>query len=191
MRYTLIFLIALLVSCQQHENPAPPLVDGSIEDFRSLNVPPIELMSETNLYFYQDKHYVWIAFDYPDGSYGTADLKLLSPKLSDTINLHVSAQLGEWYLTEGSPRPDNPQSDLWWNHSGWYANEVWPNGTDNSGEEPQPNFKNAKAREIQISKERFGKGEWKLQIEIRAIQTSEGFTSITFPENDFHQLEVF
>ncbi|MEP0985655.1 hypothetical protein [Ekhidna sp.] len=190
MRYTLIFLIALL-SCQQAENPAPPLVDGSIEDFRRLNVSPIELMSETNLYFYQDKHYVWIAFDYPDGSYGTADIKLLSPKLSDTINLHVSAQLGEWYLTEDSPRPDNPQSDLWWNHSGWYANEVWPNGTDNSGEEPQPNFKNAKAREIQISKERFGKGEWKIQIEIRAIQTSEGFTSITFPENDFHQLEVF
>lgn len=184
-------LIVLLVSCQQSEKPAPPLVDGSIEDFKRLNVKPIVLNEGVNFYLYQNDHYVWIAYDYPEGSYGTADLKLLTPQLSDTINLHISAQLGEWFLTEGYPRPDNPQSDLWWNHNGWYANEIWPNGTDRSGEEPQPDFKNAKAREIQISKERFGKGEWQFQIEIRAIQTSEGFTSITFPESGLYQLEVY
>ncbi|MEP1033039.1 hypothetical protein [Ekhidna sp.] len=188
----LIIIIALAIcSCQQPKEATPPLVDGNIDDFLQLGIEPIALAEGTKLYFYQNDHYVWIAYDYPEGSYGTLDLKLLTPNLTDTINLHVSAQLGEWLLKEGAPKPDNSVSELWWNHEGWYANEVWMNGLDRSEDEVNPNWRNGKAREIQISKVRFGKGEWKLQLNIRAIQTPDGFTGITFPEEGMHLLNAF
>ncbi|MEO9870723.1 hypothetical protein [Ekhidna sp.] len=187
-----IAILAIFISsCQQTKEPTPPMVDGDITDFQQLGVEPIELMQGSNLYLYQNDHFVWLGFDYPEESFGTMDLKLITPTLSDTLNMHISAQIGEWYLSEGSPRPDNPESDLWWNHQGWYANEVWPNGTDRSSENPQPKFKNAKAREIQISKERFGRGKWMMQAEIRAIRTGSGFTGTSFPKNGWYELTVF
>ncbi len=195
MKFKPTFIIACIAvtifSCQQSKTPTPPLVDGNLEDFQGLGVEPIILSEEVSLYFYQNDHYVWVAYDYPEGSYGTLDMKVLCPNLADTLNLHISAQLGEWFLKEGAPQPDNALSELWWNHDGWYANEVWMNGLDRSEEEVSPNWRNAKAREIQISKERFGRGEWKLQLNIRAIQTPDGFTGITFPVEGMHTLNVF
>ncbi|MEO9485113.1 MAG: hypothetical protein ABJG47_16755 [Ekhidna sp.] len=186
-----VVLAMALFSCQQSKKPKPPMVDGNIADFLRLGVEPINLMDGVNLYFYQDEYFVWLAYDYPENSFGTMDLKLLTPNLADTLNIHVSAQLGEWYLKEGAPRPDNPLSELWWNHTGWYANEVWSNGIDRSNENARPKFKNGKAREIQLEKDRFGKGEWIMKAEIRAIQTPNGFASVTFPEEGMHTLNVY
>jgi len=187
-------VLIILLSCTQNtiSEPVPPLVDGSIKEYSALGVEPISLMDDVNLYIYQNQHYVWIAFDYPENSFGTMDLKMVTPNVADTINLHVSAQLGEWFTKKGSPKPETSTSELWWNMNGWYANEVWVNGMDRSGETPQYNFKNASAREMQISKARFGKGIWNFKLDIRAIKLPDGtMGSTSFPKNDnFHSLKV-
>ena len=36
---------------------------------------------------------------------------------------------------------------------------------------------------LQLSKERFGKGNWKIKLEIRGIRTPEEIKTIKFPEN--------
>ena len=187
---TQIFLFSItffIISCSpiQEKTLAPPLVDGSIEDYLRLGVTPINLEKEVNLYFYQDQHYVWIAYDYLDGSFGTLDLVIESPNLNGPLNIHVSAQIGEWPVDSPELAPDNPESDRWWNHNGWYANEVWSNGTDRSGDTPRPKFKNGQARELQLSKERFGRGVWKIKMNIRAILDSNGNRSNhQFPKDD-------
>ena len=161
------------------------MVDGNIQDFINLAITPEVIGEGVNLYTYQDKHYVWFAYDYPNDSYGTLDLKIISPNEPDTVNLHVSAQLGEWYLNEGSPKPENSTSELWWNHKGWTANEVWMNGMDQSDVTPRPNFKSGAAREIQLSKKRFGRGEWKINMNIRMLKGADGeMFSVDYPSND-------
>ncbi|MEZ4972911.1 MAG: hypothetical protein R2820_06350 [Cyclobacteriaceae bacterium] len=182
----LILFIFFITGCdtkkQTVSTPPTPLIDGSVDDYKALGVEPINIADDVNLYVYQNGHYVWLAYDYPEGSFGTMDLKLLSPSFQDTINLHVSAQLGEWMLTPDSPRPDNANSDLWWNATGWTANTVWINGMDRSGEQPRFRFKNANARELQLSKDRFGRGEWKLKLMIRPLKGSDGeFFDTTYP----------
>ena len=58
------------------------------------------------------------------------------------------------------------------------------NGLDRSSTEPRIKFKNAKARELQLSKERFGKGDWKFSIEIRAIKGRDGkLYKANFPDD--------
>ena len=191
MKKLLLLIIPFVFSCQPNNDPKPPLVDGSIDDFKALGVEPITIGYGVNLYLYQDQHYVWVAYDYPESSFGTIDLQLVAPALEDTINLHVSAQIGEWMVEEGTPRPENPESGLWWNHKGWYANEVWINGMDTTGGKTNYRFKNAPAREIQLSKERFGRGTWNFKMNIRAIRTPGGFSSSTFPKDDtFYSLTI-
>ncbi len=109
---------------------------------------------------------------------------LEAPELDSPLNLHVSAQLGEWPANQPEAAPKNPQSDQWWNHEGWTANEVRPNDTDRSGDAPRPKFKNADARELQLSKAHFGKGDWKMKFNIRALRTASGMAGLTFPEGD-------
>ncbi|MGE0589950.1 MAG: hypothetical protein AB7O48_15335 [Cyclobacteriaceae bacterium] len=188
MKILILFttLTALLIGCSTKQEPTSsipaPLVDGSIDDYKALGVKPVTIADSVNLYTYQNEHYCWLAYDYPEGSFGTMDLKLLSPSFQDTINLHVSAQLGEWMLTPDSPKPDNANSDLWWNANGWTANTVWINGMDRSGEQPRFRFKNANARELQLSKARFGKGQWKLKLMIRSLKGENGeFFDINYP----------
>ncbi len=163
---------------------APPLVDGHIEEYAKLGVEPILLDPDVHLYFYQDDHYVWIAYDYNEGSWGTLDMEIESPNLDGPLNLHISAQIGEWPINNPELAPDGPESDRWWNARGWYANEVWANGMDRSGDEPRYKFKNAGARELQLSKARFGKGEWKIKMRINAVVDKEGNRSaINFPND--------
>lgn len=190
----ILALLLIFVACQTpKETQAPPLVDGNIDDFKALNVTPISLMEGVDLYFYQNQHFVWIAYTYPDGSFGTMDMHLESEKLDGPLNLHVSGEVGEWPVNNPELAPKNPESDRWWNMQGWIANEVWPNGMDRSGETPRYKFKNAPSRELQLSKARFGQGEWKIRLNIRAIQTANGQrTSLNFPETEgeYHILKV-
>lgn len=185
----LIAFAALCVACEikrdARSNVPPPLIDGSIDDYKALGVTPIAIAENVNLYTYQNGHYFWLAFDYPEGSFGTLDLKLLSPSLQDTINLHVSAQLGEWMLLSDYPKPENMNSDLWWNAKGWTANTVWINGLDQTGEQTRFRFKNANAREIQLSKARFGRGNWKLKLLIRSLKNVDGdFFDVNYPSGN-------
>ena len=182
---SLLITLTTLTYCQSpSDRPLiTPMVDGHLEEYIELGVKPIDLGNEVKLYIYQNDHYVWLAYSYPEGSYGILDMEIVSPKITDTLNIHVSAQLGEWFIKEGAPRPQNPESELWWNHRGWYSNEVWPNGSDKSGDAPRPRFKNAQAREIRLSKDRFGYGEWNFNLKLGSIRLANGsFTSIRYPD---------
>ena len=62
------------------------------------------------------------------------------------------------------------------------SNPVWPNGMDRSGDTPRYLFKNDPAREIQLSKARFGIGEWRFRLRINAIRNNEGeYVGEVFP----------
>jgi len=192
MRKQVFSLIAVFIGLISHaQTAAPPLVDGKCQEYEGLSAQVIELDHGVKLHFYQNQHYVWICYCYQEGSYGTLDLQVEAPGLDEPLNLHVSAQLGEWPVNKPEEQPQDPLSDKWWNHVGWTANEIWPNGIDRSGERAQPQFKNAKARELQLSKARFGRGEWKLKFNIRALRTTNGMANLNFPEgNDPHILQV-
>ncbi|MEO1449622.1 MAG: hypothetical protein AAFV07_08825, partial [Bacteroidota bacterium] len=158
----------------------------------ALEVQPIPLSEDVGLYVYQNAAYVWLAIDYPEGSYGTVDMELLTESLPSPLNLHVSAQLGEWTVGDTLAQPTKATSDKWWNISGWYANPLWANGIDTTGAEPRFKLKNGEIREIQLSKKRFGRGTWQFKLKVNAIRRAAGgFYSLTFPEKKrYYELVV-
>ncbi len=119
-------------------------------------------------------------------------MKIYTDLLADTLNLHVSGQVGEWPANQPDHAPANPESDKWWNMKGWIANEVWINGMDRSTDPSRYRFKNASARELQLSKERFGTGTWLIRMKIKAIQGKDGRYNADFPEGeDFYSMKVY
>lgn len=161
------------------------MIDGRAEEYSQLSVEPIVLADEVNLYVYQNAHYVWLAYDYPPGSYGTLDMHLLTETLATPLNLHVSAQLGQWTVGDTLSRPQTPTSDRWWNHIGWISNPLWANGIDTlTYTVPQYNLKNGEAREIQLSKAHFGRGIYKVRLYVNAIKDRDGhFYSLVYPSD--------
>ncbi len=192
------YLLLMVVACGCGTNGNEcskfhPMVDGRNTEYQQLNIKPLVLSEDVNLYVYQNDFYVWISYDYPEGSFGTLDMQIESDRLDSVLNIHVSAQLGEWYVNSSQGMPDHPTSDLWWNMDGWTANSLWANGIDTiSYDTPEFNIKNGDIRELQLSKERFGKGEWKIKLRINAIKGADGsFYSIDFPEGEsFHSIMV-
>lgn len=185
--------VLFFYSCHNTTNPAPPLVDGSCQEYEGLEAQIIALDYGVKLHMYQDDHYVWFCYCYADGSFGTLDMEVESPNLDGPLNLHVSAQLGEWPINQPELAPKNSQSDKWWNHKGWTANEVWMNGLNRTEERTSPRWKNAPARELQLSKTRFGRGDWKIKMQINSVKKpDEGLASITFPADaDTYTLKVY
>lgn len=180
----------LLLACQQGSSTLHPMVDGRNTEYAALGIMPISISDEVNLYLFQNEGYVWISYDFPSGSFGTLDLTIESPKLSAPQNLHVSAQLGEWPSNKPEQAPQTPTSDLWWNMDGWVANPLWANGIDTvTYDSPEFNLRNGEIREVQLSKERFGRGEWKIKLKINAIKGLEGqFYSFEYPQDGSYYL---
>lgn len=184
-----VLLLSLLGACPaQVKAQSHPMVDGKNTEYHQLGVIPVQLAEGVQLYVFQNDSYVWISYDFPEGSYATLDMALKTEKLPKALNLHVSAQLGEWPLGEDAQIPMSASSELWWNNQGWTANTLWPNGIDSTSQRgPQIIFKNGTMREVQLDKKRFGRGEWKVRLEINALRSKEGrFTSLTFPESGMY-----
>lgn len=178
---TLIFL-----GCSNSKNKGHPMVDGKKLEYKKLGIEPILIAENVHLYLFQNESYVWISYDFPKGSFGTLDMILESPKLESPINIHVSAQLGEWPINDPKKQPSSPTSNLWWDIKGWTANTLWVNGIDTiSYNTPELKFKNGEIRELQLSKDRFGKGEWKLKLKINAIKDIDGdFFNFEYPNDE-------
>ncbi|HJU55467.1 MAG TPA: hypothetical protein VJ715_12875 [Pyrinomonadaceae bacterium] len=196
--FRVVWLVALAfvsvcAMAQRSFGEEPPLVDGSCEEYARLRAKRVAVSKDVELHVYQDKHYVWMCYSYPEGSFGTVDVKLKTAALPAPLNLHVSAQLGEWPADKPELAPQNAESELWWNAVGWTANPVWINGMDRSGEKPRYRFKNAKARELQLSKRRFGRGAWSFSMEIRSIKGGDGkLYDVVFPKaGESYSLKVF
>lgn len=180
-----LLLFAITLAAQ-----TPPIVDGNCSDFPA-NSRKEKIADGVDLLIHQDKHFVWLCYGYSDGSFATTDIKLKSKAFPNGLNLHVSAQLGEWPVDKPELSPKTAESELWWSFSGWTANTVWINGMDRSGTTPRYKFKNAKAREIQIGKQRFGRGDWRFSMEVRAIRSPDGKNfDATFPVSGEYLLKV-
>ena len=109
---------------------------------------------------------------------------LAAPGLAEPINIHVSAQLG-W-------RPSSDNSDRTWPIEGWWVNAVRFNGYEGEGAERRARFHPSPGREFQFAKWRFGRGDWRLQIDIHGIEMAgDPDGRISFPENIGEGREFF
>ncbi|GEM_PF-3481093 len=190
-----IFFLFLLTSCGSNtvQNQLHPMVDGSKSEWELVDKEAIPISDDVTLFIFQNDSYVWIAYDFPKESFATLDMVIETEKVRTPLNLHVSAQLGEWPLGQEESIPKSPTSDLWWNNSGWTANNLWVNGIDTlTYSTPELKIKKSEIREIQLSKDRFGRGEWKIKLKINAIKTKNGnFTNLQFPEDEtYHMIDA-
>ncbi len=176
------------------QGPGYPLLDGLCTEYPRLAAKSFKVSDTVTLYIFQDNSYVWMCYTLPTGSFGTVDVRLQTPALSAAINLHVSAQLGEWPADKPDEAPQTSDSSKWWQIVGWTANAMRLNGMVDGENERRPNFLPAEGREFQLAKSRFGRGDWHLRFQIRAVAGAgdDGKPgSLWFPSKDsLLELEV-
>ena len=164
--------------------PRPPMVDGDCSEYAALGAHRETLAQDVTLSVHQDVHFVWLCYTLPADSFGLLDLRVESAALPKPMNLHVSAQLGEWPADEPAGVPQSPDSDVWWKVTGWTANWQWFHGIDRSGTPARTVFKFAPGREVQLSKDRFGHGPIELVFDIGRIRRANGSEfSLRFPKS--------
>ncbi len=171
-----------------------PLLDGRCDEYQSMGAELIAEGDAISVLLFQDADYVWICYALPAESYGTLDLVVDSPGLTDPMNLHVSAQLGEWRADRPDEAPQDSNSDRWWRIDGWWSNAVSFNGMKETDEGPRLNFQSSEGRELQLSKARFGRGIWRLRFLIGMVHDADaGMKRIDLPleENERIVVEIF
>lgn len=177
----LLSLALLSVPAATLAAPAPPLVDGDCSDYRLPGTRTFPVAPGVELHVAEDEHFVWFCYTYPAGSMAQLDMTLKTARLAEPLNLHVSAQLGEWPARKPELAPADPNSDLWWNTRGWTANTLHINGMDTSGPAPRYRWKHTPARELQLSKQRFGGGRWEFALAIYQVKQGDVLRTVNFP----------
>ena len=180
----LVLLLSMTNSLAENKKKGSPtpMVDGSCSEYGNLETKTFELPNNIKLNFYQNADFVWFCYSHNKESYSWLDLEVSAPNIKHPINLHVSAQLGEWPLNNPEQKPTLPESDLWWNNVGWIANTNRWNGSMTMGEQTFPKFKPSTAREIQLSKDRFGTGKWHVRFKINNVFDVNGkFINVEYP----------
>jgi hypothetical protein len=197
--------ILALVACggAQQEPPSPqpasgsaspgyPMLDGHCGDVAGLAQERHVVAPGVELFVFQDRDYVWLCYTIPNGNFGMVDVAVAAPGLAEPMNLHVSAQLGEWPIASPDLAPAEATSPQWWNHHGWTAAVVPFNGVEETDGQSRYKFKPTPGRELQLGKARFGRGTWKLALSIRGITGPDGVAlTPRFPASGDHVLEVW
>jgi hypothetical protein len=173
-------------------SPGYPMLDGHCGDVAALSQERHEVVDGVELFVFQDRDYVWLCYTIPDGNFGMVDVAVASPGLAEPMNLHVSAQLGEWPIASPDLAPAEATSPQWWNHHGWTAAVVPFNGVEEIDGQSRYKFKPTPGRELQLGKARFGRGTWRLSLSIRGITGPDG-AALTprFPATGDHVLQVW
>jgi len=165
-----MLLLAAAVLAAQGAVGAEPMLDGDCSDHKAA-VQAIPVRPGVDLFIRDTADHVWLCFTAPPESFATADVELQSPGLTTPLNLHASAQLGEWNSLDPSAAPERPTDERWWKISGW-------TGTTNrfrpAGNGQRLEFFPAPARELQMSKARFGRGEWRIKLRIAGLKDGNG-----------------
>lgn len=189
-----IATVSLLVTgaCAHHSAASSyPLLDADCEEYPGLGAKVVDAAKDVTLFAFETDHFVYLCASLPEESLGTADLVLATPSLPSPINLHVSAQIGEWFVNDPDSAPQTADSDRWWRVEGWYAPTVRLNGFEETQNGRRPRFIPSAGREWQISKARFGAGEWRLKLTLNQVRGPDGATmSVTLPENGEATLAV-
>ena len=185
MKKNVLFSVCWLTASTVFAAPSYPQFDGDCSEYEALESENYEMPHGVDLWVHRDNGYVWMCYTTPNDSFGTADIKLDAPSLDAPLNIHVSAQIGEWPHGDEEAAPKVANSDKWWNHQGWFSNAVYFNGEKEVDGEKQWNFKKSPGREFQFSKARFGAGTWRLIFDIRGIVDDEGEShSFIYPAQD-------
>ena len=150
------------------------MLDGRCDDHaQAVRAQPIG--DGAAAYARQTADHVWLCFAVPDGSYASLDLRIETPALARPLNLHASAQLGEWAADEPGAAPANGSSESWWKGvDGWWASTTPFNGSIATPEGRRTNFRTVRGREVQLSKRRFGLGLWKVSAVISDVAVPGG-----------------
>lgn len=157
---------------------AEPMLDGSCAEHLELADSTYEINERMTLYISEREDHVWLCYTVPEGQMGMLDLTVDSPGLERPLNLHVSAQLGEWPAGDPGAVPSVPEDPRWWNVAGWHANTLRFRGARETEQGRYPVFRSAPGREMQLAKSRFGTGEWKL---VFAIDSHSQQTGVRWP----------
>lgn len=169
--------------------PPSPLVDGDCGEYQALGADGEAMGEGVVLHAWQDRHFVWLCYALPEGSFGGLDLRVESGTLPAALNLHVSAQLGEWPADRADLAPEGPGSARWWNHHGWTAHWVRFNGMDGDATPPRPRFRLGGARELQLDRRRFGDGELRLVFQLQRVRRADGtFVDLRFPAGGTYRI---
>ena len=179
--------VAAPVFATQHQ-PAP-LVDGDCGEYAALGARTDTIADGVLLHAYRDRDYVWLCYTLPADSFGSLDLRVESDALPQALNLHVSAQLGEWPADHPGQGPQTGDSPLWWNHHGWTAHWIRFNGMEPDATPPRPHFRRGGARELQLSRQRFGDGELRLVFAIQRVRQADGaYADLRYPEQGVYRV---
>jgi hypothetical protein len=156
-----------------------PLADGRCSEYADIGAERLALEHGVTLWAYQDKHFVWLCLQPANDGMAVLDLGLDAPGLEEPLDLHVSAQLGEWpWRVEAPATPADP---LWGRTTGWTGN-VSPHrftARDQGGFAHQVG--KVAGRELQLSKARFGRGTWRLIVSLQFLEGDDGVHHLVDP----------
>lgn len=169
--------------------PAYPLLDSRCDEYPGLAQQQHTIAPGMKLFAFQDRDYVWLCYTIPTPNNAPLDMIVTAPALTEPLDIHVSAQLGEWPANREELAPKDASSDMWWNHRDWGAITIPFNG---STPDSKTKWKYMPGRELQIAKTRFGRGSWKLRFKIYnvALEGAEPAT-IEFPNTGDFELNVW
>ena len=168
-----------------------PMLDGRCDDHVEI-AQTMAVDAGATVYIRQTKDHVWLCFGVPEGSYATLDLRIEAPRLAAPLNLHASAQLGEWAADDPDAAPKDGSSPAWWRGmDGWWGSVTPFNGMTTAPDGRRVNFRTVRGRELQLSKRRFGLGEWKLAATLSDVAGPGGEQiSVRWPSSDPYRLKV-
>ena len=167
-----------------------PMLDGRCDDhFEIARTWAVD--GGVTAYLRQTADHVWLCFALPPDSHGTTDLRIEAPALPAALNIHASAQLGEWAADDPGAAPKDGASPIWGKADGWWANVVPFGGLITTPDGRRASYKAIPGREMQLSKRRFGSGEWKLVATISDVAgPGEERISVRWPASSHFALKV-
>jgi hypothetical protein len=169
-----VFLFCLALAPMAHAAPPKePMVDGDCGEYKSLPATRLAIGSDGQLFIYDNEHYIWFCYLPGSPAITMLDLVLKTDRFPAGLNLHVSAQLGEWPAERPDLMPKDAESGLWWNNTGWTASTIPVTGIDRSGAVPRPKLRAGTARELQLAKALFGSGDWVFAMEVYQIGSAK------------------
>jgi len=146
----------------------PVLLDARCNELAWTRAERTPIGEGVTLLAMADRRYVYLCVTLPPESLGTLDL-YIQGETGAPVNLHISAQTGERTRGENGWREWSGFN----NYDGWYGPPVAFSGMiEGADGVRRPQFANSQARELQISRDRFGDGPWRVMLQVHALGTA-------------------
>lgn len=169
--------LALAAAIASGEAPRPILLDGSCGEDAWRAAARTEVGEGVALLVMQDPGNLYLCWTLPPDARGV-DLYLQAPDGS-MHNLHTSARVGERTRgTAGWPEW------RWENHIGWFSPPYSFTGARRLDDGTLAyDFALTPAKEMQVSKDRFGRGRWRIYTEVVVRKPDGKLGPVSFPKD--------